>query len=50
MKKNKVLVPCLLDCEFKEALMNHCKNEGMTLSGLIRKLLKLYATKKGILK
>ena len=48
MDNNKVIVPFKLDKDYKNMLLNHCRNEGMTLSGLIRKLLREYAEKEGI--
>lgn len=46
--ENKVIVPFKLDKDYKNSILNHCRKEGMTLSGLIRKLLAEYAEKNGI--
>ena len=47
---NDVMVPVRMDKNFKNALLKHCKDEGMYLSGLVRKLLREYAEQKGITK
>lgn len=46
--KDKVVIPFKCDKAFKNSIVDHCHQEGMTLSGLIRKLLREYAEKKGL--
>lgn len=48
--KEKVVVPFKIEKEAKNRILGHCRSEGMTLSGLIRKLLREYEEKEGLIK
>ena len=46
--EDPVIVPVKLEKKFKNALVDHCRKEGLMLSALMRKLIKEYAEKEGI--
>lgn len=48
MFKDPVMIPVKMERDFKNALLGHCRGQGLMLSVLIRKLLKEYAEKEGI--
>lgn len=50
MFDNPVIIPVKVEKEFKDILVDHCRENGMILSGLMRKLLKEYAEKEGLIK
>ena len=47
--KEAVVIPLKIEKEFKNVILDYCRKEGMTFSGLVRKLLTDYAKQKGVL-
>lgn len=45
--KDPIVIPVKIEKSDKAALIEHCKREGLTLTGLIRKLLREYAEREG---
>lgn len=50
MFKDPVVIPVKVEKEFKNLLLNHCREHAMILSALMRKLLEEYAEKEGLIK